>query len=269
MLGQSIVIENRGGGAGGSIGAKVVAGAEPDGYTILLTPGGALTNGPAVHRNIGYDPARAFTPVALLITAPLILTVHSSLPVNTVGELVAYARTHPGKVVAGSQGYGTGPHLLIELLKLETGANIVHVPYRGSAPAIIALAAGEIQMFFDSTLTILPPIQSGKARALAISSKTRLALVPDVPTVAESAGVPGFEVMNWQGLIAPKGTPRAIIDKLNAAANQALKTPDLRQKITSQGNEPIGGTPEEFAALIKSESQKWGAVVKKADIKPE
>jgi tripartite-type tricarboxylate transporter receptor subunit TctC len=192
-----------------------------------------------------------------------------SSPYKTVAELVKASKADPKGLTAANGGIGGSHHLSAELLKQSTGANLVTVSYKGGGPAATDLMAGNVDMLFEQMYAAMPSIQSGKARALAISSKTRLALVPDVPTVAESAGVPGFEVMNWQGLIAPKGTPRAIIDKLNAAANQALKTPDLRQKITSQGNEPIGGTPEEFAALIKSESQKWGAVVKKADIKPE
>ena len=265
VLGQSIVIENRGGGAGGSNGAKVVAGAEPDGYTILLTPGGSLTNGPAVHRNIGYDPVRAFTPVALLITAPLILTVHSSLPVKTVGELVAHARTHPGKVVAGSQGYGTGPHLLIELFKLETGANIVHVPYRGSAPAIIALVAGEIQMFFDSTLTILPPIQSGKARPLAVTTSRRHKSFPELPTMAE-AGFPKIQSTFWLGVAAPGGTPPAIVDKLNAAFRETLASPEMRERLAHLSADIAIGTPAEFGKMLAEELALWTGVAKAANL---
>src|SRR4051794_41433952 len=168
VLGQSIVIENRGGGAGGSIGAKFVAAADPDGYTILITPGGSLTTGPAVHKNIGYDPVKVFVPVAQLIETPLIVSVHPDLPVKSMAELVAYAKANPGKVSWGSQGFGVAPHLLIELFKLETGVNVVHVPYRGTAPMLSAILAGEIQVVADPMTTSLVHIEAGKLHPIAI-----------------------------------------------------------------------------------------------------
>ena len=265
VLGQSIVIENRGGGAGGSIGAKVVAAAEPDGYTILITPGGSLTTGPAVHKNIGYDPVKAFTPVALLVTAPLILTVHPSLPVKTLAELVAYAKANPGKITWGSQGFGTGPHLLIELFKLETGVNIVHVPYRGSAPAITALVAGEIQMFFDTSTTILPHIQSGKARALAVTTPKRHKSLPELPTMAE-AGFPKIQSTFWLGVAAPGGTPPDIIDKLNAALRESLAPPETRARLANLGADIKIGTPAEFGKMLAEELALWTAVAKAANL---
>jgi tripartite-type tricarboxylate transporter receptor subunit TctC len=265
VLGQSIVIENRGGGAGGSVGAKVVASAEPDGYTIMITPGGSLTNGPAVHKNIGYDPVKAFAPVALLITAPLILVVHPSLPVKTPAELIAYAKANPDKLIAGSQGAGTGPHLLIELLKLETGVRIVHVPYRGSAPAITALIAGEIQMFFDSPTTILPHIQSGKARPIAVTSATRHWIMPDLPTMAE-AGFPKIQSTFWLGVVAPGGPPPAIVDKLNAAFRQSLAAPETRDRLKTLGADVEIGTPEEFRKMLADELALWTGVAKAANL---
>ena len=265
VLGQSIVIENRGGGAGGSIGAKVVAAAEPDGYTIMITPGGSLTNGPAVHKNIGYDPVKAFTPVALLITAPLILTVHPSLAVKTVGELVAYAKANPGKLIAGSQGAGTGPHLLIELFKLETGVNIIHVPYRGSAPAITALLAGEIQMFFDSPTTILPHIQSGSARPIAVTTPKRHWIVPEAPTMAE-AGFPKIQSTFWLGVAAPGGTPPAIVDKLNAAFRDSLAPQQTRDRLKNLGADVEIGTPEAFRKMLAEELALWTGVAKAANL---
>jgi tripartite-type tricarboxylate transporter receptor subunit TctC len=189
VLGQSVITENHGGGAGGSVGAKLVAAAEPDGYTILITPGGSLTTGPAVHKNIGYDPARAFTPVALLTVMPNIISVHADLPVRSLSELVTYAKTNPGKISWGSQGFGTATHLLAELFKLETGANIVHVPYRGSAPLLAAIIAGEVQMMADPSITSLPSIQAGKLRPLAIAGPERSTKLPDVRTTTE-AGFP-------------------------------------------------------------------------------
>src|SRR5216684_213751 len=178
VLGQSIVVENRGGGAGGSIGAKAVATADPDGYTILITPGGALTTGPAVHSNIGYDPAKAFVPVGYLIETPLIMSVHQDMPVKSLAEVVTYAKANPGKISWGSQGFGTAPHLLAEMFKLEAGVNIVTVPYRGTAPMLAAIVAGEIPLVVDPMTTILPHIQSGKLRPLAIAGATRSAKLP-------------------------------------------------------------------------------------------
>jgi tripartite-type tricarboxylate transporter receptor subunit TctC len=268
VLGQTIVIENRGGGAGGSVGAKVVAAADPDGYTILITPGGSLTNGPAVHRNIGYDPVKAFAPVALLMTAPLIVTVLPSLPVSTMAELIAHAKANPGRVVWGSQGFGTGPHLLCEMLNFDTGAKFQHVPYRGSAPAITALLAGEIQTFTDSSTTIFPHIQSGKARPIAVTTATRVPSLPDTPTVAE-AGFPRMQRFFWLGVVAPGGTPPAIVDKLNAAFRESLAPAETRARLVNLGADVAIGTPEEFRKMLADELAFWTAVAKSANIQVE
>jgi len=268
VLGQTIVIENRGGGAGGSVGAKVVAAADPDGYTILITPGGSLTNGPAVHRNIGYDPVKAFAPVALLMTAPLIVTVFPSLPVSTMAELIAHAKANPGRVVWGSQGFGTGPHLLCEMLNFDTGAKFQHVPYRGSAPAITALLAGEIQTFTDSSTTIFPHIQSGKARPIAVTTATRVPSLPDTPTVAE-AGFPRMQRFFWLGVVAPGGTPPAIVDKLNAAFRESLAPAETRARLVNLGADVAIGTPEEFRKMLADELAFWTAVAKSANIQVE
>jgi tripartite-type tricarboxylate transporter receptor subunit TctC len=268
VLGQTIVIENRGGGAGGSVGAKVVAAADPDGYTILITPGGSLTNGPAVHRNIGYDPVKAFAPVALLMTAPLIVTVLPSLPVSTMTELIAHAKANPGRVVWGSQGFGTGPHLLCEMLNFDTGAKFQHVPYRGSAPAITALLAGEIHTFTDSSTTIFPHIQSGKARPIAVTTATRVPSLPDTPTVAE-AGFPRMQRFFWLGVVAPGGTPPAIIDKLNAAFRESLAPAETRARLANLGADVAIGTPEEFRKMLADELAFWTAVAKSANIQVE
>ena len=184
VLGQSVVIENHGGGAGGSNGAKMVAAADPDGYTVLITPGGALTTGPAVYKNIGYDPAKVFAPVGLLVETPQIISVHPSLPVKSLAEVVAYAKANPGKISWGSQGFGTSPHLFAELLKLEAGINILHVPYRGTAPMLTAAVAGEVQMVADPITSSLPHIQSGRLRPLAVAGTERTVKLPDVPTTA-------------------------------------------------------------------------------------
>ena len=268
VLGQTIVVENRGGGAGGSIGAKAVATADPDGYTILITPGGALTTGPAVHSNIGYDPARAFAPVARLIESPQIISVHRDLPVKSLAELVAYAKANPGKVSWGSQGFGTGPHLLAEMFKLETGANIVHVPYRGTAPMLAAIVAGEVQVVADPLTTSLPHIESGKLRPLAVAGAERSAKLPDVPTTPE-AGFPKLQAPFWLGVVAPAGTPPAIIDKLNAALRESLAPPQTRELLANLGAEIKIGTPAEFGKLLADELAQWTAIAKAANIRVE
>src|SRR6266511_4379309 len=266
VLGQSVVVENRGGGAGGSIGAKFVATSDPDGYTILITPGGSLTTGPAVHANIGYDPVKAFVPVCELTETPQILAVHHDLPVKTVADLVKYAKANPGKISWGSQGFGTAPHLLAELFKLETGVNIVHVPYRGTAPMLAAVVAGEVQVVIDPMTSILPHIQSGALRALAIAGAERSPKLPDVPTAPE-AGFPKLLSPFWLGVVAPAGTAPAIIDKLNAAFRESLAHAETRALLDKLGAEIKIGTPAEFEKMLADELAKWTAVVKAANIK--
>ena len=266
VLGQSVVVENRGGGAGGSIGAKVVATADPDGYTILITPGGSLTTGPAVHANIGYDPVKAFVPVCELTETPQIMAVHHDLPAKTVADLVKYAKDSPGKISWGSQGFGTAPHLLAELFKLETGVKIVHVPYRGTAPMLAAAVAGEVQVVIDPMTSILPHIQSGALRALAIAGAERSPKLPDVPTALE-AGFPALLSPFWLGVVAPAGTAPGIIDKLNAAFRESLADAETRALLDKLGAEIKIGTPAEFEKMLADERVKWTAVVKAANIK--
>ena len=266
VLGQTVVVENRGGGAGGSIGAKFVATSEPDGYTILITPGGALTSGPAVHKEkIGYDPTQVFVPVAQLIEAPIITSVHPDLPVKSLSELVAYAKANPSKVNWGSQGFGTAPHLLAELFKLETGVNLVHVPFRGTAPLLTAIVAGQVQIAADPSTTSLPHIQSGKLRPLAVNSKQRFAKLPNVPTVIE-AGFPYLENTFWLGVVAPAKTPPEIINKLNNAFRETVKTPQARERLANLGADIKIGTPAEFREFLAEELAKWNRVVKEANI---
>jgi tripartite-type tricarboxylate transporter receptor subunit TctC len=268
VLGQSIVVENKGGGAGGSIGAKAVATADPDGYTILITPGGSLTTGPAVHKNIGYDPVKAFTPIAELIETPLIISVLPSLPVKTMAELVSYAKANPGKLIWGSQGFGVAPHLLLELFKLETGANILHVPYRGTAPMLQAILAGEIQIVADPMTTSLTHIESGKLRPIAIAGDERSPKLPNVPTVVE-AGFPKLQSPFWLGVVAPAGTPQPIIDKLNAAFRESLKPPATRALLAKLGADIKIGTPDEFRKMLAAELSLWSGVVKAANIQAD
>jgi len=266
VLGQSIVIENRGGGAGGSVGAKVVAAADPDGYTILLTPGGPLTSGPAVHSNIGYDAAKVFTPVGLLTESPQIISVHPGVPVKTLPELVAYAKANPGKLTWGSQGFGTSPHLLFEMFKIETGVNILHVPYRGTAPLLAAIVAGEVQVATDASTTSLPHIQAGKLRPMAVPMAQRFSKLPDVPTTAE-VGYPKLLAPFWLGVVAPAGTPPDIVNKLNAAFRDSLSPPETRARLANLGAEIKIGTSAEFGKLLAEELAQWTAVAKAANIR--
>jgi tripartite-type tricarboxylate transporter receptor subunit TctC len=268
LLGQTVVVDNRGGGAGGSVGAKSVATAEPDGYSILMTPGGSLTSGPAVHKNIGYDPLTAFTPVAQLITTHQFVCVHPILPVKTLREFVAHAKANPGKVSYGTQGFGTGNHLLNELFKLEAGIDIVHVPYRGTAPMLAAFLTGEVQMVIDPSTTVLPHIQSGSVRAIAVTSSERSSKLPDVPTTAE-AGFPKLNSPFWLGVVAPAGTRPEIIEKLNAAFRESLNDPPTRARLDALGAEISIGTPQEFGTMIRSQLALWKSVVAAAGIKAE
>jgi tripartite-type tricarboxylate transporter receptor subunit TctC len=268
VLGQSIVIENRGGGAGGSIGAKFVAASDPDGYTILITPGGSLTTGPAVHKNIGYDPVKAFAPVAELIETPLVISVHPSLPVKSMAELVSYAKANPGKISWGSQGFGVAPHLLLEMFKLEAGVNIVHVPYRGTAPMLSAALAGEIQVVADPMTTSLVHIEAGKIRPIAIAGNERSPKLPDVPTVVE-AGFPKLQSPFWLGVVVPAATPQPIIDKLNAAFRESLKPPETRALLAKLGADIKIGTPDEFRKMLAAELALWSGVVKAANIEAD
>jgi putative tricarboxylic transport membrane protein len=267
-LHQTVVIENRGGGAGGSVGAKAVASADPDGYTILLTPGGPLTSGPAVHSNLGYDPQKVFTPVALLTESPQIICVHPSVPVKTMQELAAYAKANPGKLTWGSQGFGTSPHLLAAMFNYEAGVNIVHVPYRGTAPALAAIVAGEVQVITDASTTILPHIQAGRVRAIAVPLHERFSKLPDVPTTAE-AGYPKMLAPFWLGVVAPMGTPPSIINKLNAAFRESLAPKETRERLANFGAEPKIGTPEEFGKMLSEELAQWKAVAQAANIKAD
>jgi tripartite-type tricarboxylate transporter receptor subunit TctC len=220
-----------------------------------------------VHKQkIGYDPAKAFTPVGLLMTAPLIMSVHPDVPVKTVAEFVAYAKANPGKLAWGSQGFGTAPHLLVEMLKLDHSVNILHVPYRGTAPLLIALVAGQVQVAIDPTTTSLPHVLSGKLRPIAVTSKGRLPKLPNVPTVVE-AGFPRLQNTFWLGVVAPAGTPAAIVDKLNAAFRDALAQPAARERLANLGAEITISTPAEFGKFLAEELALWTGVVKAADIK--
>jgi tripartite-type tricarboxylate transporter receptor subunit TctC len=268
MLGQPFVIENRPGGAGGTIGAKSVAVAEADGYTLLFSSPGPLVTAAAVYKNLDYDPIKSFAPIAMLIYAPQMLVVHPALPARSVAELVTYAKANPGKVTFGSSGYGTQPHILGEMLKLAAGINIVHVPYRGAGQSVTDLLAGQVQMIFETTAILLPHVEGGRLRALAVATEARSPLLPEVPTTAES-GYPKIIASFWSGLLAPAGTPAAIVEKLNAAANEILKSKEAQAGLARLGAEARIGAPRDFAAFLAAEMAKWAEVARIANIKVE
>jgi tripartite-type tricarboxylate transporter receptor subunit TctC len=265
-LGQQVIVENRPGGGGGTVGTRSVAIAEPDGHTLLFTSPGPLTTSAAVYRNLDYDPVKSFAPVATIAASPFLLVVHPSVPAGSVKELVAHAKANPGKLSFASAGAGTLPHLFGELLKQRTGIDMLHVPYRGSAPAITDLLAGQVHVFVDNTRNMLPFIQAGKLRALAVTSEIRSAELPELPTMPES-GYGDFLATYWNGVLAPAGTPAPIVGKLNAAINASLNTPEMQASIGKLGMVPKIVSPAEFAALIASEYAKWTAVAKAANIK--
>ncbi len=267
VLGQPIVVENKG-GAGGGIGGKYVVESEPDGYTILMSPGGSLTTGPVINPNIGYDPAKAFAPVAQLVEMPIIIAVNPDLPVKSMADVVSYAKANPGKLKWGSQGYGTAPHLLIELFKLENDVNIVHVPYRGTGPMLNGILGGEVQIVADPSTTVLPHIQADKLRPIAIAGEERIAQLPKVPTVVE-AGFPYMVSPFWLAVTAPAATPREIIAKLNGAFRQALAVPETQKRLAALGAEVKIGTPEDLGKMLDAERAKWSKVVKAANLKLE
>lgn len=265
-LGVPVVVENRPGG-GTLIGTEAVAKAAPDGYTLLgvAFPFGA---NPSIYKNLPYDTVKDFTPLIFAGQTPNLLVVKPSLPVNSVKELIAYAKQNPGKVTYGSTGIGSSNHLSMELFKSMAGIDIVHVPYKGSAPMVNDMLGGHIDVAFDNTPNVLPQVNGGKLRALGVSSTTRTALAPDVPPVSD-AGVSGYEVNVWFGVVGPAGMPEEIVRKLNAEMNAILKQEDVRRRFLDQGVEPVGGTPGAFTQQISTEIGKWAKVVKDAGIKPE
>jgi tripartite-type tricarboxylate transporter receptor subunit TctC len=266
-LGQSIIVENRG-GAGGTIGARLVAKSLPDGYTLLLGYTGTLAIGPSLYANAGFEPRKDFAPIGRIGSAPTMLVVHPSLPVHSVTELIAYARENPGKVNYGSAGIGTVGHLAGELLATMAGIKLTHVPYKGTGPALTDLLGGHIPMMFTPIPTAHGQAESGLLRALAVTSAQRSSLLPDLPTVAES-GLPGYEAGLRYGLVAPAGTPRAVIERLNKELRLALTAEDVRQRLATDGAETLPSTPEEYAADIDREETTWSKIVNALGLKGE
>jgi tripartite-type tricarboxylate transporter receptor subunit TctC len=263
-LGQQFVVDNRA-GAGGNTGAAVVANAAPDGYTILFGTPGPLANNKLMYKNLSFDPERAFTPVVLIAKSPLIIAAKASLPVKDIKELAAYAKANPGKLNVGVPGNGTLGHITSVLVQKELGISMTDVPYRGSALVVNDLLGGQVDLAMDFMPTYVPHVREGKIRGLAVTTSQRSSDLPDVPTVQE-AGFRGFEATAWYALAAPAGTPNEIIDKLNAATNDFLKSPKGQDALAKLSMQAVGGSPADLKAFIASELQKWGPVVKQANI---
>ena len=265
---QSIVIDNRP-GAGGTIAGELVARANPDGYTLMLGNVSTLAIAPALNPKLSYHPLRDFAPITLITNSENVLVLHASVPAATVKELIAYAKANPRKLNYGSSGNGTSSHLGGAMFASMAGIEMTHVPYKGSGPMLTDLLAGQLQLSFSSVPTALPHIKSGRLCALAVTLLARSATLPDLPTVQEAAGLKGFEISLWQGIVAPAATPRAIVLKLNQQIAASLRTTDLKNKLTAQGMEVVGNSPEQFAAYIRDEIEKWTRVVKASGARNE
>jgi len=264
-LGQPVVIDNRP-GAAGNIGSDLVAKSAPDGYTLLMCTVSTHAINPNLYAKLPYDHVKDFAPVILVAGVPNVLEVTPALPVNSVSDLIKLAKEKPGQINFASSGSGTSIHLSGELFKTMAGVDMTHIPYKGSAPAIADLMGGQVQVMFDNLPSSLQQIKAGKLRAIAVTSAQRAPALPDVPTIAES-GLPGFEATSWFGIVAPAGTPPAIIARINADVNQWLQSPDAREELLAQGAAAAGGTPEQFAAHIRAETEKWAKVVKASGAK--
>ena len=263
-LGQPFVIENRP-GAGGNIGADAVAKSPADGYTIMITSIGMATN-KALYAKLSYDPVKDFAPISLLAVVPNVLVVNANSPDKTVADVIAHAKREPGKLTYASAGNGTSIHLAGEVFASMAGLNLLHVPYKGSGPAVTDMLGGQVDLMFDSITSAAPHIQAGKLRALGVTSAKRSAALPNVPTIAE-AGVPGYEVSPWFAVFAPAGTPAPIVQKINAALLDAMKQPDTKARFDAIGAEPIGSTPAQLATHLDKEMARWGALIKERNIR--
>jgi tripartite-type tricarboxylate transporter receptor subunit TctC len=266
-LGQPVIVENKA-GAGGVVGADSVAKAVPDGYTILMGTSGPIAISPSLLKNIPYDPIKDFAPITTVVVVPNMLVVNPSVPANSVQELIALAKARPGRLSFASTGNGATPHLAGELFKLATNTDILHVPYKGSSPAVNDLIGGQTSMMFEQIPAVLPHVKSGRLRALGVGGARRSPALPDTPTISE-AGVPGFDVSSFFGVLAPRATPAPIVSKLNAEIVRILSAPEVREKLTAQGAEPETSTPEQFAARIKAELEKWAEVIRKSGVKAD
>ena len=267
QLGQQVVIDNRG-GAGGNIGAELVAKAPPDGYTLFLATIGTMTINPNLYRKMPFDTLRDFAAISQLTSMPQLLVVHPSVPVKTVKELISYAKSRPGQLNFASGGSGTAIHLAGELFKTMANVDMAHVAYKGGGPAMTDLIGGQVSLMFDQILTALPHVQSGRLRALGVTTGKRSPAAPDTPTIAE-AGLPGYAVTTWHGLLAPAGTPGEIVNRPSTETAKALQSPDIRDRFAAQGVDAVSSTPEQFAAMMKSELEKWRKVIAASGTKLE
>jgi len=265
-LGQQIIIDNRG-GAGGTLGTDIAAKAAPDGYTLILVSGSHAIN-PGLYQKLPYDSVSDFAPITQIATSPGILVVNPSLPVKSVKDLIALARAKPGQINYASAGSGTPPHLAGELFKVMAKIDMVHVPYKGNAPAFTDVIGGQVSLIFPTMPSAMPFIKSGKLRPIAVTSAKRSPAAPDIPTIAES-GLPGYEATSWYGILAPARTPPQIVARLHEVLVSVIGAPDMQDKLAAQGLDPVGNTPQQFAAVIKSEIAKWAKVVKASGAKPE
>ena len=266
-LGQAVVIDNRP-GAGGSVGAELAAKAAPDGYTLFLAGVGSHVVNPNLHKKLAYDPLRDFAPITLIASAPSVLVVNPKVPAQNIAEFTAYARAHPGVLNYASNGNGSAAQLAAAMYEHMAGVKMVHVPYKGIAPALTDLLGGQVQLMFGTVVALVPHIQAGKLRALAVTSRKRSPLLPDVPTLAAS-GLPDYQAGSWYGIEAPAGTPRPIIEQLNAVIVKALRQPEVAKRLAAEGTEVIGSTPEEFGDHIRAELERVAKIVRAAGIKAE
>jgi tripartite-type tricarboxylate transporter receptor subunit TctC len=257
---QSAVVENRAGAAGG-IGTEMVVKAAPDGYTLLLSSAGPIVINPGLYPKLGYDPIRDLAPIAFIASSPLVLVLHPSVPAKTVKELIALAKAQPDRLSYGSGGNGSPPHLTAELFKAMTGAKMTHIPFKGSAPSVIALVGGQVDLSFSTVAITLPQVKAGRIRALAVTSPQRHPAVPQLPTMAQ-AGIPGFESQQWFALFGPVALPKEIITRLNAEITRWLESPEVRTRLSSEGAEPGGLTLDQFAAFIRADAARWMKVIK-------
>lgn len=266
-LNQSVVVDNKA-GQGGSVGSAELAKSKPDGYTL---GGGTISShalNVSLYPKLAYDPIKDFAPITMIAAAPLLVVVHPSLPVKTIGELIQYAKTRPGQINFASSGTGSIAHLAPEMLNSMAKISLTHIPYKGTAPALVDLLGGQVQVMMNSAVSMLPLVRNGKLRGIATTGARRLTTLPEMPTVAES-GVTGYEAASWYGILAPAQTPRPVIDTLNREIVAIMRRPELRERLIADGAEPVGNTPEEFAAYIKRELPRWAAVIKAAGIRPD